>query len=74
MIRCPRCESESTRIEYEGREDGAIVWTVHNCETCRFTWRDSEPGTTISPDKRESFFQIDPDDTDKYPIPLPLQR
>jgi hypothetical protein len=38
---------------------------------CSFTWRDTEPVETISHEKRDPFFNLNPDEIDRYPIVLP---
>src|SRR3546814_8531211 len=42
-LNCPRCGGDHTRVEYQGKEDGQVIWTVHYCTACCFTWRDTEP-------------------------------
>jgi transposase-like protein len=72
MTACPRCCKEQNRIEYQGREDGKVVWTVYRCNACNFTWRDTEPPSTIDYDKRDPFFRVDADNPGRYPVQLPL--
>lgn len=55
---CPRCESPDTQAMHEGHEQGQRLWTVHHCGACAFTWRDSEPATTIDPLKRPKWAQL----------------
>lgn len=71
MTSCPRCQSDNSRVEHEGRENGALVWTVHHCTVCRFTWRDTEPAATIRYAERDPFFRVDASDLEKYPVQLP---
>lgn len=72
-MNCPRCQSDEKhlRSEYEGRENGELLWTVYHCERCAFSWRDSEPAESIDYARRESWFQVDADDLDKYPQNIP---
>jgi C4-type Zn-finger protein len=71
MNACPRCRATEIRTEYQGREGKEIVWSVLHCERCSFTWRDSEPPETTMPDKRDPFFNLKPEELDKFPIVLP---
>lgn len=70
---CPRCQSseEHLRTEYEGREEGELVWTVFYCRRCSFTWRDSEPAESIEYAEREAWFRADPDHPEKYGQNIP---
>ena len=45
---CPRCLTEETRLEYEGKEQDRLVWRILHCVTCSYTWRDSEPPSTVT--------------------------
>ena len=38
-LNCPRCGGDQNRVEYQGKENGAVLWTVHYCTACCFTWR-----------------------------------
>ena len=73
---CPRCQSETKylRTEYEGREDGELVWTVYHCQRCAFTWRDSEPAASIDYAVRDAWFRVDADQLDQYPQNIPPAR
>ena len=44
---------------HEGLEDGKPLWAVWHCNQCAFTWRDSEPATSIDPAKRPAWAQLD---------------
>lgn len=70
-VGCPRCRNRQIRVEYQGREGEEIAWTVLHCLRCSFTWRDSEPATTIVAGQRDQFFTVDARQIDKYPIVLP---
>lgn len=55
---CPRCETANGRMMYEGREAGRLLWSAYHCGHCAFSWRDSEPATTIDPAKRPKWAQL----------------
>jgi C4-type Zn-finger protein len=71
MSACPRCQTTELRTEYQGREGKQVVWTVLHCMRCSFTWRDIEPPDTTVPEKRDPFFNLNPDEIDKFPVVLP---
>lgn len=68
---CPRCAADTPHVEYEGKESGRVVWTVYNCGTCRFTWRDTEPEAGIVYAKRDKFFRVDSNKLDRIAVHLP---
>jgi C4-type Zn-finger protein len=55
---CPRCEERRIVQVHEGHEQGKRVWGVWHCDHCAFTWRDSEPASTIDPRKRPGWSQL----------------
>jgi C4-type Zn-finger protein len=72
MSTCPRCQAEENKIRTEHKglnTKGELVWTIFNCESCAFTWRDSEPARTIDYNLREEFFRVDPEKP--YPVIMP---
>lgn len=69
-MKCPRCGQEKSRLEYEGKEDGNIVWRIYYCTVCCHSWRDSEPDHVIQFDKRDPDFRVDPNHLDRYPVIL----
>lgn len=73
MISCPRCraEREDCRLEWEGREEGVVVWTVYHCNRCSFTWRDTEPDRSIKYEARKALFRVDPDRPEQYRYNIP---
>lgn len=71
MSGCPRCEKKQLRVEHKGYENNQLVWTIYYCHSCSFSWRDTEPETTIVHKKRDSFFRVETDRKEKYPIVLP---
>ncbi|MCC7410426.1 MAG: hypothetical protein IT495_02155 [Gammaproteobacteria bacterium] len=70
---CPRCNvaGGECRVMHEGREDGAIVWTVFHCDRCAFTWRDCEPAVSASWSARPVWTRVNPDEPERYPVNLP---
>jgi vanillate/4-hydroxybenzoate decarboxylase subunit D len=71
MNSCPRCQKDKIRIEHKGYHNERLIWTICYCESCSFSWRDSEPETTIVYGKRDPFFKVDTDRPEKYPVVLP---
>ncbi len=67
---CPRCRGSKIEVNYQGKEDGRVLWSILHCLRCSFTWRDSEPPESIVTEKRDPFFNVKPDDIDRYPIVL----
>jgi C4-type Zn-finger protein len=56
---CPRCRSSETEIQHSAKDqDGGALWAVLHCRDCSFTWRTSEPGETIDPEKRPAHFAL----------------
>jgi hypothetical protein len=64
---CPRCSSTGATEDYQGREDNTVVWTIYRCVTCCFSWRDSEPASTIGAGVRSADFAVDAGNLDRYP-------
>ncbi len=67
---CPRCRGTEVEMQYQGKEDGRVIWSILHCRRCSFSWRDSEPPESIVPEKRDPFFNVNPDDINRYPIVL----
>lgn len=68
---CPRCHAGVTVTDYEARVAGQIVWTIFRCGKCAFSWRSSEPETTIGLDRRDRRFGVDADRPESYAVVLP---
>ncbi|ATW03290.1 MAG: non-oxidative hydroxyarylic acid decarboxylases subunit D [Parasphingorhabdus sp.] len=64
---CPRCSSAGAIEDYRGREEDSVVWTILRCKTCCFSWRDSEPASTIGAGVRSADFAVDAANLDRYP-------
>ncbi|ABP64123.1 MULTISPECIES: non-oxidative hydroxyarylic acid decarboxylases subunit D [Novosphingobium] len=64
---CGRCKSSGAVTDHQGRQDGAVVWTILRCPTCNFSWRDSEPARAIDPAVRSADFAVDVGDLQRYP-------
>ena len=56
---CGRCKSSGAVTDHQGRQDGAVVWTILRCPTCNFSWRDSEPASAIGLGIRSADFAVD---------------
>jgi hypothetical protein len=67
---CPRCLTEETRLEHEGKEQDKLVWRILHCVTCSYTWRDSEPASTVDPKTRDADFRVDPAKIDQLAVIL----
>ena len=63
---CPRCEGGATKPVHAGLEGGAILWQVFHCDHCAFTWRDSEPESSINPRRRPEWAQLKGIDLNKF--------
>ncbi|MBA4355636.1 MAG: hypothetical protein C0409_13195 [Novosphingobium sp.] len=64
---CPRCSSSGAATDYQGMEDGAVIWKIHRCVVCCFSWRDSEPRSSIGAGFRSADFAVDAANLDRYP-------
>ena len=64
---CPRCSSPGAIEDYQGREEDMVVWTIFRCKVCCFSWRDSEPASTIGVGVRSADFAVDAGNLDRYP-------
>ncbi|WP_372720462.1 non-oxidative hydroxyarylic acid decarboxylases subunit D [Immundisolibacter sp.] len=71
-LNCPRCGGDQNRVEHQGKENGTVIWTVHYCTACCFTWRDTEPALSIDPAKRRKVFQIDPSHPERFGVVIPV--
>ncbi len=67
-MNCPRCQAkpEDCVQECQGMEADVLIWTIYHCTRCSFSWRDSEPDSSINYDVREASFRMDPDQPEKY--------
>jgi vanillate/4-hydroxybenzoate decarboxylase subunit D len=64
---CPRCQTDGAVQDYQGKEEGRVVWTIFRCPTCCFSWRDSEPDSAIGIGTRSRDFAVDARNLDRYP-------
>jgi C4-type Zn-finger protein len=71
---CPRCGESDIRKDYEAKEDGRVLWSVWHCNSCCFSWRDSEPPTAIDPAVRDRDFHLEADRLPGYPEVLAPTR
>jgi len=67
---CPRCRGTEVEMNYQGKEAGRVIWSILHCLRCSFSWRNSEPAESIVPEKRDAFFNVNPEEIDRYPIVL----
>jgi hypothetical protein len=72
-VSCPRCAAaaEHCRVETQGHENGAVLWTVFHCLRCSFTWRDTEPARSIDPKLRDPWGRMDPSRPQDYRYNIP---
>lgn len=68
-LTCPRCNSAQTSTVWQGREAGVVVWTIHGCGACQFTWRDTEPERSIRYELRKNALRVDLNK--QYPVVIP---
>lgn len=71
---CPRCDSDTARLDHEGKDGGKVTWRIFYCTACGFGWRDSEPASAIDPAKRDPFFFVNRDEIESLPVVLPPSR
>lgn len=64
---CPRCAALGAAKDYEGMENGDVIWTIHRCPTCCFSWRDTESIGAIGVGIRSADFAVDARNLDRYP-------
>jgi hypothetical protein len=64
---CPRCSSTDPIEDYQGRENNTVNWKIFRCIACCFSWRDSEPASTIGAGVRSADFAVDAGNLDRYP-------
>jgi transposase-like protein len=63
---CPRCRSNTTEVR--GSSPVADVWTVYGCDTCFYTWRNTEGEANTNPDKYPAVFRLAPEDLPKLQV------
>ncbi|MFZ2628458.1 MAG: non-oxidative hydroxyarylic acid decarboxylases subunit D [Rugosibacter sp.] len=68
---CPRCASAKTAQMHVGMENGQPLWTVWHCQSCAYTWRDSEPAASIDPQSRPAWAQLQGVDFDSLRQVIP---
>lgn len=73
-IICPRCLGEKSELQHEGRDGDTLVWSIHHCLACSYSWRDSEPASTVDPAVRDIDFRVDASDLSRFAIILPPTR
>lgn len=71
---CPRCLGAKTEVQHEGREGKTLVWRILHCLACSFSWRDSEPASTIDPAVRDTDFRVDASEQSRFAVILPPTR
>lgn len=62
---CPRCESNTTEIQFKSPVKG--VWELYQCTTCLFAWRSTEPETITNPKLYDPKFKFKPEDMPSFP-------
>lgn len=68
---CPRCKSDETTLQFQGNEEGEVLWSLYTCDTCCFAWRTTESDHVIDPEKRPHVFQLDPERLDEIEVIMP---
>lgn len=68
---CPRCDSKEVELLTKAPKDDA--WEVYICNTCTFSWRNTEGENITNPEKYDSRFKLKPTEFDNLaqipPIP-----
>lgn len=54
---CPRCNSKEVELLTRAPKDEA--WEVYICDTCTFSWRNTENENITDPEKYDSRFKLD---------------
>ncbi|MGO3048907.1 vanillic acid non-oxidative decarboxylation protein [Staphylococcus casei] len=57
---CPRCDSEKVELLTTAPKDNA--WEVYICETCTFSWRNTEGEHITNPEQYSSKFKLKPEE------------
>lgn len=63
---CPRCRSNTTVVRAVSPKAG--IWTVYGCDTCFYTWRNTEPEENTNPDKYPAVFRLVPENLSKLEV------
>jgi vanillate/4-hydroxybenzoate decarboxylase subunit D len=71
METCPRCAHSNIRLEHEGKEEGKLIWSSYYCESCNYSFRDSEPENILVRAKRTPYFNLDSVDPANFKTLLP---
>ncbi|RIP37068.1 vanillic acid non-oxidative decarboxylation protein [Staphylococcus gallinarum] len=56
---CPRCDSKNINLLTKAPKDDA--WEVYICDTCTFSWRNTESEHITNPDKYNPDFKLKPE-------------
>lgn len=74
-MKCPRCDSELVSVMVKSPVGDA--WEVYLCDTCKFSWRSTEPENITDPEQYDKRFKLNPEEFDKLdqipPIPTLLK-
>lgn len=54
---CPRCDSKNVEVMVESPVGN--VWTVYICNTCHFSWRNTESEEITNPEKYAKQWKLD---------------
>ena len=57
-MQCVRC-LQDTASKIADAPDGSGAWELYFCETCHYSWRNSEPDYITDIDKRDPWAQLD---------------
>lgn len=75
-MKCPRCNSEHISIMV--KSPVGDVWEVYLCDTCKFSWRNTEGENITDPEQYDKRFKLNPEEFGNLdqipPIPTLLKN
>ncbi|MDR0305478.1 MAG: hypothetical protein LBI42_01440 [Chitinispirillales bacterium] len=69
---CPRCGKDD--IVFMVKSPKGDVWSAYICNTCCYSYRDTEPAENKERELYDERFRIDPDKIDSCPIIPPIPK
>lgn len=67
---CPRCDSD--KVELLTKSPVGDAWEVHICNTCTFSWRNTESERVTNPEKYDERFKLTKEEIDGLGIIPPI--